>query len=432
MSRKPKTKVRNNPRLTLVSSDNAPDLNLCGSAFDGSPLPMALLTGPRHIVQYVNPAFCRMAGKKKDELTKQAFADIGPWGRCSSLLDHVYRTGETHTHTERNSGARPVWSCAMWPVFGADESPRGVMLQVTKTARFQQLAAAMNEELLLSGVRQHELTERLEKLNAQLQVEMAERIRMERALRRSEKLAVTARFALTMAHEINNPLAAITNLMFLLAPLQTDPQARAYVATVDDQVSRLSRIATQMLKFHRDSNNPTEFPLSEVVRELVDFYGPQAERQGVVVKLRIEAEALVAGFRGEMVQVVTNLLLNAFDASSAGGQVKVHLYPAPPWLCEVHNRPGYCLMVADKGSGIKPQHLARIFEPFFTTKGNKGTGLGLWVSLGIVNRVSGSIRVRSSCSAGRTGTCFLVFIPAETATFSPVRRRYERPPKAAH
>jgi PAS domain S-box-containing protein len=284
----------------------------------------------------------------------------------------------------------------------------------------------VNQELLLSAVRQHELAEVAEKLNAQLQVEITERKRMEGALLNSEKLAVTARFADTMAHEINNPLAAITNLTFLLAPLQTSPEAQAYIATLKDAVSGLSRIATQMVKFHHDSNKPTEFKLSEVLGDVSEFYRLQAERQGVVVNQRIEIDGLIVGFRSEIVHVVSNLLLNALEATPAGGQVGVHLYPAPPWLREAHNHWGYCLSIADTGTGIDPQRLKRVFEAFFTTKGDKGTGLGLWVCRGIVDRVGGSIRVWSTCRPGRSRTCFSVFLPAEEATFTPIRRRYER------
>jgi two-component system CheB/CheR fusion protein len=292
--------------------------------------------------------------------------------------------------------------------------------------QFHQRVTAMNQQLLLSAVRQHELAETAEKLNEQLRREMAERKRVEQALVISEKLAATARLAHTMAHEINNPLEAISNLIFLLTPLQTSPEAQSYIATLDAQVKGLSRIATQMLKFHRDNNQPTEFQLSEVLREVLEFDRPQAERQGVVIDQRLETEGTIVGFRGEIVQVVTNLLLNALDATAAGGRIRVHLYPAPRWLCEEHNRRGYCLSVADSGRGIDPKQYARIFEPFFTTKGEKGTGLGLWLCKGIVDRVGGSIRVWSSRCPGRSGACFSVFLPAEEAAFAPLRRRFER------
>jgi signal transduction histidine kinase len=289
------------------------------------------------------------------------------------------------------------------------------MIQVTETARLHERSTAMNQELLLSGVRQHELTEVAEKLTEQLQSEIGERRRMEQVLVNTEKLAVMARFALMMAHEINNPLEAITNLMFLLAPLQSSSEAEGYMRTLEEQIKGLNRISTQMLKFHRDSNKPTQFALRALVRDVLDFYHPQADRRGVIVDPRIETEGRVAGFRTEIVQVLTNLLLNAIDATSVGGHVIVHLYPAPSWLCRIHNKLGYCISIADSGGGIDPQHKAKIFEPFFTTKGDRGTGLGLWVSLGIVTGAGGSIRVRSTRRAGRSGTCFSVFLPAEQA-----------------
>jgi signal transduction histidine kinase len=228
-----------------------------------------------------------------------------------------------------------------------------------------------------------------------------------------------------MAHEINNPLEAITNIMFLLAPLQNTAEAQGYVHTLEEQIQGLSRISTQMLKFHRDSNQPTRFELSTVLREVVDFYRSHAETHGVIVRQRVETEGIIVGFRSEAVQLLTNLLLNALDATPARGQVIVHLYPAPHWLCEIHDNRGYCVSIADSGNGIDPEHRARIFEPFFTTKGDRGTGLGLWVSLGIVNRAGGSIRVWSARRIGHSGTCFLVFLPGEHTITSARRREDE-------
>jgi two-component system CheB/CheR fusion protein len=222
-----------------------------------------------------------------------------------------------------------------------------------------------------------------------------------------------------MAHEINNPLEAMTNLVYLLASLQTSPEARAYVATLEDQLQGLRRITTHALKFHRDGNKPAEFKLSVVLHEVSDFYSMQAERRGIVVHQRLETDGTILAFRSEIVQVVTNVLLNAFDATSHGGRVILHLYPAPRWLSEVHNSLGYCLSIADSGSGIAPENRARIYQPFFTTKGERGTGLGLWVSAGIVNRIGGSIRVWSTRRPGRSGTCFSVFLPAKQTPFTP-------------
>ena len=396
--------------------------------FEGSPLPIATLAGPNHTLLYVNPAFCRLADKTKDELIERPFEEVILWEMCPALLDHVYGTGEAVVHAEReHTKAHPAGlSYTMWPIRGVGNRPMEILLQVDEGTRIYQQAIAMNQQLLLSGVRQHELREIAERLNAQLKVEITERERMEQALVNSEKLAVTARFALTLAHEINNPLAAMTNLVFLLASHQTDPEAQAYIAMMEDQLKGLSRIATHMLKFHRDSNKLAGFKLSEVIREVTDFYRSQAERQGIDVHERLETDGAILGFRSEIVQVITNLLLNALDATPAGGQVTIHLYPAPRWLTEIHASCGYCLSIADTGSGIAPQDRARIYEPFFTTKGERGSGLGLWVSAGIVNRIGGSIRVWSARRPGRSGTCFSLFFPAEQVGFTALRSRHRK------
>jgi nitrogen-specific signal transduction histidine kinase len=207
-----------------------PDLpSFCRLIFNNSPLPIAMVAGAKHIVSYVNPAFCHLTGMSEYELIGNSFAKILPADECLPILDRVYRTGEAETHTEpehSETQAAYYWSYAMWPALGADGLPVGVMIRVTETARFHQQATAMNQELLLTAVRQHELTDVAERLNAQLQREMAERKRMEHALLNSEKLAATARLASTMSHEINNPLGAITNLIYLLGPMQTSPRHR--------------------------------------------------------------------------------------------------------------------------------------------------------------------------------------------------------------
>jgi signal transduction histidine kinase len=393
---------------------------------DTSPLPMAALAGPNHTLRYVNPAFCRLIRKTADQLMGRPFIEVVPSGRCLQLLDRVYGTGEVEIQaeperTELHSARR---SYTMWPIRGPKNHIAGVMIQVTETTLFHQRAIAVNEQLLLSGVRQHELRETAEGQNEQLQLEIADRKRMERSLVNSEKLVATARFASVMAHEINNPLEAMTNLVFLLASLQNSPEAHAYIATIEVQLQGLNRIATQMLKFHRDGNKPAEFELKAVIHEVLDFYRPQATKRGIALLQRIETDGSILAFRGEIVQVVTNLLLNALDATPGGGQVIMHLFPAPRWLCEMHASSGYCLSIADTGSGIAPEDRAQIYQPFFTTKGERGTGLGLWVSAGIVNRIGGSIRVWSTCRAGRSGTCFSMFLPSMQTIFTPLKPRF--------
>jgi two-component system, chemotaxis family, CheB/CheR fusion protein len=260
--------------------------------------------------------------------------------------------------------------------------------------------------------------------------DITDRKRAEKALVCSEKLAASGRLAATIAHEINNPLEAMTNLVYLLGPKVSDPSAQDYVHMLQTQLQTVSRIATQTLKFHRENGVPVAFDLSELTAELIDFYGASAKQHGVEIRRRMVDGAKVVGFSGEIRQVVSNLLINAIEATPKGGTVEVHLYESVDW--RNLRRRGYRLGVVDTGVGIEPEHRSRIFEPFFTTKGEKGTGLGLWVSMGIINRAQGSMRVRSTAGLGHSGTCFSVFLPAEIAVGEHRgRRRYEAHGKAA-
>lgn len=325
-----------------------------------------------------------------------------------------------------------------WRIYRTIDS--SIRLQVANDDLVRDLQVAKNQTEALNQVLEIRVQERTADLvlsTEQLKEEIYERkqveqhlLRAQRALLENEKLAATARLAATMAHEINNPLAAITNLVFLLGPLQNTSEAQDYVTKLEEQIQGLSRIATQMLKFHRDHNPPTGFKLSEVLSDILDFYRHSTENRGITFEQRIETEGMIVGFKGEIAQVISNLLSNALDATSASGRISVHLYTAPPWLCEVNNRSGYCLSVADNGKGVQRQDQARIFEPFFTTKNDKGAGLGLWVCKGIINRAAGTIRVWSTCHDNHSCTCFRIFLPSEVVKPAPVRRRYEARPLA--
>jgi signal transduction histidine kinase len=193
---------------------------------------------------------------------------------------------------------------------------------------------------------------------------------------------------------------------------------------IDKQLQTISRITTQTLKFHRANGRPAEFELAELIEELVEFYRPKATKHGVTLVTRLDIKANIVGFSGEIRQMVANLLLNAIDATPRNGRVKIHLYKSFDWRSG--NRRGYRLSVADTGIGIPAQNLTRIFEPFFTTKGESGTGLGLWVTMGIINRAGGFVRVRTSQRLGDSGTCFSIFLPGEVPDAEiGQRRRYE-------
>jgi PAS domain S-box-containing protein len=255
--------------------------------------------------------------------------------------------------------------------------------------------------------------------------DITDRKQAEKALIRSEKLAAMGRLATTIAHEVNNPLEAMTNLVYLLQASIIDTRTREYVDLFEKQLETLTRVAQQTLNFHRETGQPAEFKLSELISELLDFFGPKAKKKDLTITMRLVVEGKILGFSSEIRQVISNLLINAIEATPGDGRITIHLHEATDW--RGYRQRGYRISIADTGTGIDPQHLERIFEPFFTTKGDKGTGLGLWVSMGIIDRVGGSMRVRSSRRPGGSGTCFSIFLPSEVPLpHSPDQQFYER------
>ena len=161
--------------------------------------------------------------------------------------------------------------------------------------------------------------------------------------------------------------------------------------------------------FH-SAAQPSTFKLSEVISELLDLYELLIKMSGVRLVRRLDSSATMFGSRSEIRQTVSNLLINALDATPPGGTMTVRLRESVDWGT---GRRGHRILVADTGCGIDPEHRERVFEPFFTTKGERGTGLGLWLSMSLIARTGGSLRFRSTSRAGRSGTCFSVFLPAQ-------------------
>lgn len=238
--------------------------------------------------------------------------------------------------------------------------------------------------------------------------DVTERNRAADALRKTEKLAATGRLAGTMAHEINNPLEAVTHLIYLLQHNPSlDAQAREYAQLAADEVSRIGHIAKQALGFYREAAAPTEVNISDLLRDVVQLYAAGAQNKTVKLAAELESQATVPAFPGEMRQVFSNLIVNAVDAVPRGGTVRARVKDGRDWKTQAR---GIRVLVADNGPGIPAALRKRIFEPFFTTKGERGTGVGLWVSEGVVQKHSGCIRLKSS--TGRShGTTFSVFLP---------------------
>ncbi len=239
--------------------------------------------------------------------------------------------------------------------------------------------------------------------------------RAEDALRNSEKHATVGRLAATMAHEINNPLEAVSNVLYLLGSSPTlDDQGRQYVTIAAQEMDRIAHIVRQTLGFYRESSAPVMIDVASLVDSVVALYSRKIQERRLKLEQQVEPVGPVPAFPAELRQVFSNLIVNAIEATEQGGRIKIHVYPSRDWTQPA--RCGVRVMVCDTGAGIAPENRRSLFEPFFTTKGEKGTGLGLWVSNGIVQKHGGVLRVHSSVRPGKSGTCFSVFLPSESAT----------------
>jgi PAS domain S-box-containing protein len=228
----------------------------------------------------------------------------------------------------------------------------------------------------------------------------------EEAIRRSEKLATAGRLAASIAHEINNPLEAVINLLYLAR--HDSRHAVEYLTQAEQEVGRVARLAQQTLGFVRDASSPGSMDPAAIMDEILQLYSRKLEGRRIHVMRRYRDRCLVSGYSGELRQLLANLLVNAVEAMPDGGSLHVRVAAGRNWS---DGKEGVRITVADNGSGIPRNNLRQIFEPFFTTKQDTGTGLGLWVSHGIVQKHGGSIRVRSRAEGRDTGTVFSIFIP---------------------
>jgi PAS domain S-box-containing protein len=232
----------------------------------------------------------------------------------------------------------------------------------------------------------------------------------EDALRKSEKLATAGRFAASIAHEINNPLAGVTNALFLaLQDSSLKAETKSYLQMAEEELRRVAQITTQTLRFHRQSNSPAPTDMSDIVDSVLGLFGQRLASKGIRVNAECERGAVANCLGDEMRQVVANIVGNAMDAMPHGGTLRVRVRRTSSWT---EGRAAcVAIVIADSGQGISPTVMERIFEPFVSTKEATGIGLGLWVSNGIVRKHGGTIRVRSRADAQPTGTVFRVMIP---------------------
>jgi|HubBroStandDraft_5_1064220.scaffolds.fasta_scaffold12909_2 signal transduction histidine kinase len=235
----------------------------------------------------------------------------------------------------------------------------------------------------------------------------------EEAVRRSEKLAVAGRLAASISHEINNPLASVTNLLYLIGTSSSLEEAKRHKEVAANELARVSEIVTQTLRFYREPSKPTLLRISEIVDSALILYQARLTYAEIVIEKDFRKCSPIVAMAGELRQVILNLIANALDALGHGGRLKIRV--ANTREHRGGGRPGVRVTVADTGPGICPVVRKTLFEPFVTTKPDTGTGLGLWISSEIIRRHSGTIQVRSSALSRSTGTVFSVFLPLNQA-----------------
>jgi signal transduction histidine kinase len=241
------------------------------------------------------------------------------------------------------------------------------------------------------------------------ETEAAGRLRAEEALRRSEKLAATGRLAATIAHEINSPLEAISNAIYLARRSSPSSEIADYLRTADEQLARVAQITKQTLGFYRETAAPGVVRLSAILDELLILYRRKLEAKNLSVKREYRHELEVWGLEGELRQVFANQFANAIYAMPQDGCLTIRIRKTKRW--NKGQNPGTAVSLVDTGSGISQESLTRIFDPFFTTKQDVGNGLGLWITHDIVTRHGGTIRARSNTRPGSSGTIFTTFLP---------------------
>lgn len=239
-------------------------------------------------------------------------------------------------------------------------------------------------------------------------VETTQRRQAEEALRRTEKLAAAGRLAASIAHEINNPLEAVTNLLYLLRHHPSlDGEAQEFAELAQRELLRVSQITQQTLRFYRQSTQPIESNIGELLDSVLLLHQGRIHSAQIEVVRKYVGLPELYSFSGELRQLFANLVGNALDAMNQGGRLTLAVRESRSWK---DGTPGVRIFVADTGCGMSEQVRHRIFEAFFTTKDATGTGLGLWVSAEIVEKHKGTIQVRSRTSAP-SGTVFMVFFP---------------------
>jgi PAS domain S-box-containing protein len=239
--------------------------------------------------------------------------------------------------------------------------------------------------------------------------DVSSRKRIENSLIQAEKIAATGRMAATIAHEINNPLEAVLNLIYLLGPHVTASEGRTYLSTAEIELTRVAHIAKQTLGYYREHASAVSLSLSQLAEHALTVYGPRCTAYNISIQHHLESSTKLTLRRGEMTQVISNLLANAIYAMADGGKLIVSVRDSET------PSPGVCLIIEDNGVGIPEENLDKVFDAFFTTRLTVGTGIGLFVARQFVEGHGGRITLESSVDPETHGTRVTVFLPLHTA-----------------
>ncbi|MDP9174382.1 MAG: ATP-binding protein [Planctomycetota bacterium] len=410
--------------LNVTTNDHRFDLpHLCEYFSERSPHAMVAVEGTTCIVRHVNSAFLRLAGVTREELIGQPFALAVPEREangCVSLLDRVYRTGTPESLAEQKHGEDPpvFWSYAVWAILGADELPVGVMIQVidsTETAVFRGQSAAMNESLLLTAIRQQELAETSQALNAQLQAAIKEK----------------EYFIAVLSHELRTPLTPVLIAASMLRQdEQLAPDTRGVMQMIHRNITLEARLIDDLLDMTRLERGKLSLDchpvdLRAVLERALDMCSADVDAGKLSLTVVAGNEPLIVhADAGRLQQVFSNLLRNAIKFTPPGGRIHVRAF---------RDADSAAVEVRDNGAGIDPEFLPRAFSAFEqgdkATSRKGGLGLGLAISRTIIDLHGGSISAQSE--GKNRGSTFVVRLPSSAATPAPRARNEPAPPDAS-
>jgi PAS domain S-box-containing protein len=350
------------------------------SIYQTAPIGLALFDPVEFRYLRVNDHQAEIVGLPKDQILGRTLTEIAPIEGLGELF-HRVAAGKPVINQllEGEMPARPgekrAWNVNYFPVYGPDGD-------------LQAITAAS--------------------------LEITNQKKAEAALIQSEKLAAVGRLASSISHEINNPLEAITNLLYLIALSDGLPEGvRNYVQIAQSELSRVCQIATQTLRFHRQAVRATHVTAADLVNAVLNLYHGRLSNSSIQVEAIYSTSTTILCFENDIRQVLNNIIANAIDAMRQGGRLVVRAHDATDYSPNQPNgRRGIRITIADTGHGMSPTVQSRLFEPFYTTKELNGTGLGLWISAGIVNRHQGRLTFRSTEDPIHHGTIFSLFLPS--------------------